>query len=409
MRVLLYGLNFAPEPTGIGKYTGELAEALCGAGHEVHVVTAPPYYPGWRIWKQYRGMGYRKESASPELKVFRCPLWVPSRPTGLTRLIHLLSFAITSFPAVLLQRFWRPEAVIVVVPAMFCVPGAILAFLGTRAKKIVHIQDQEVDAAFELGLIRGRVLRSWVIRIECALLNRFDVVSSISQKMLERIREKGVSENKLVLLPNWIHTQQIQPGSTMTSFRFDWGLDRDCVVALYSGSMGEKQGFATLMEAAARLEHRTSIQFVVCSEGPAFQQVKTKYGHLSNVIWRGLVPQEQLNELLNTADIHLLPQRGGAADFVMPSKLTGMLAVGRPVVATAAPGTQIAEIIGNLGVVVLPEAPAALAAAIEQLANDKALREKLGVAARTYAVENLSSNVILSQFERQLREWVNPA
>ena len=409
MRVLLYGLNFAPEPTGIGKYTGELAEALCGAGHEIRVVTAPPYYPGWRIWKQYRGIGYRNESTSPKLRVVRCPLWVPSRPTGITRVIHLLSFAITSFPVVLLQRLWRPDAVIVVVPTMFCVPGAILALLGSRAKKIVHVQDLEIDAAFELGLLRGKAMRSWVLRLECWLLNRFDVVSSISLKMLERISAKGVSEDKLILLPNWIHTQQIQPGSTMTSFRFDWGLDRDCVVALYSGSMGEKQGFDTLMEAAARLEHRTSIRFVICSEGPAFQHVRKKYEHLSNVIWRGLVPSEQLNELLNTADIHLLPQRGGASDLVMPSKLTGMLAGGRPVVATAVPGTQIADIVGNLGIVVLPEDPAALAAAIEQLANDQTLREQLGVAARAYAVENLSGNVILSRFERQLRELVNPA
>ena len=259
MRVLLYGLNFAPEPTGIGKYTGELAEALCGAGHGVRVVTAPPYYPGWRVWKQYRGIGYRAESSSPQLEVIRCPLWVPRRPAAFTRLIHLLSFAITSLPAVLLQRRWRPEAVIVVVPTMFCVPGALLAFLGSRAKKIVHIQDLEIDAAFELGLVRGKAMRSWVLRMECWLLNRFDVVSSISQKMLERLSEKGVAESKLVLLPNWIYTEQVQPGSTMTSFRFDWGLDRDCVVALYSGSMGEKQGIEVLMDAAARLEKNDEI------------------------------------------------------------------------------------------------------------------------------------------------------
>ena len=408
MRVLLYGLNFSPELTGIGKYSGELAEALCGAGHEVRVVTAPPYYPGWRIWKQYRGVGYRKEASSSQLTVIRCPLWVPSRPTGFTRLIHLLSFANTSLPVLMLQRCWRPEAVIVIVPTMFCVPGAILAFLGSRAKRIVHMQDLEIDAAFELGLIRGKALRSWVIRMECWLLNRFEVVSSISQKMLERLSEKGVSESKLVLLPNWIHTDRVQPGSTMTSYRFDWGLEGR-IVALYSGSMGEKQGIEVLMEAAARLENNESIRFVICSEGPAFQRVKSQYGHLSNVIWHGLVPPEQLNELLNTADIHLLPQRGGAADLVMPSRLTGMLAGGRPVVATAAPGTQIDEVVGSLGVVVLPEDPAALALAIEKLANNKALREELGAAARIYAMENLSGKAILSRFEQQLREPVHPA
>ena len=409
MRILIYGLNFAPELTGIGKYTGELAGALSAAGHAVRVVTALPYYPGWRIWKEYRGVRFRNETPLPRLEIIRCPLWVPSRPTGFTRLIHLLSFAVTSFPVVWLQRLWRPEAVIVVVPTMFCVPGAILAFLGSRAKTIVHVQDLEVDAAFELDLIRGKALRAWVTRMECWLLNRFDVVYSISRKMLERLGDKGVSGSKLMLLPNWVHTQHIQPGSTMTSFRRDWGFDRDCIVALYSGSMGEKQGVATLMEAAARLEHHASIRFVICSEGPAFEQLRQKYSHIGNVTWQGLVPPEQLNDLLNTADIHLLLQRGGAADLVMPSKLTGMLAAGRPVVATAAPGTQIAEIVGKLGVVVPPEDPAALALAIERLANDKALREQLGAAARTYAMENLSGSMILSRFEQQLRELVNPA
>lgn len=406
LKVLVYGLNFSPEPTGIGKYTGELVEALCAAGHEVRVVTAPPYYPRWQVWKGYRRFWYGTESPSANLKILRCPLWVPAKPTGRTRLLHLLSFAITSLPVILWQRLWRPESIIVVVPTLFCVPGALLAMMGSRAKRIVHVQDLEVDAAFDLGIVPSRALRNGVLRAERWLLSRFDVVSSISRGMLERLSDKGIPDHKLMQLPNWFRSEQIQSGAGIAEFRFEWGLDQKHVIAFYSGSIGEKQGMEILLDAAAELEAEESVQFVICAEGPAAQRLQSQYGHLSNVVWRGLVPQERLDELLTTADIHLLPQRVDAADLVMPSKLAGMMASGRPVIATAAPGTEVAEVVEGRGVVVPPGNVEGIVAAIRLLAKDKELREKYGAAAREYAVEHFDKERILSRFERELVERV---
>ena len=79
MRILIYGLNFSPELTGIGKYTGELAPWLAAQGHEVHVVSAPPYYPAWRVGFGYRNT-FRTERPQPRLTVFRTPLYVPPPP-----------------------------------------------------------------------------------------------------------------------------------------------------------------------------------------------------------------------------------------------------------------------------------------------------------------------------------------
>jgi colanic acid biosynthesis glycosyl transferase WcaI len=332
---------------------------------------------------------------------------VPEKPTGLKRLLHLLSFAASSLPAILWQRTSRPEAMIVVVPTLFCVPGALLSLIGSRAKRIAHVQDLELDAAFELGLIRNRLLRRLALRIERWLLNRFDLVCSVSRRMLERLADKGIPQERLMLLPNWIRTEEIRPGSRATKFRFEWGLTADSVVVLYSGSLGEKQGVETLLEAAASLEGESVIRFVVCSDGPVFARLQEQYGHLSNLVWCKLVAPEQLNDLLNTADIHLLPQRADAADLVMPSKLPGMLASGRPVIATAVSGTQVAEVVEGRGIVVPPGDSIALAEAIRGLAADEALRARLGAAARTYAVENLDSEKILTGFERELSSKVS--
>src|SRR5689334_15562358 len=111
MRLLIYGLNHAPEPTGIGKYTGEMVAWLAGRGHDVRVIAAPPYYPAWRIAEGSSGWLWRGERRDGA-RVVRCPLYVPQRPSGKTRLLHLASFAATSLPVALAQAVaWRPQLV----------------------------------------------------------------------------------------------------------------------------------------------------------------------------------------------------------------------------------------------------------------------------------------------------------
>ena len=118
MKILVYGLNFKPELVGIGKYTGELVDSLIIKGHQVTVITSPPYYPAWRIGQGYRAGRYTTEE-SYNLKVIRCPLYVPRRVSGIKRIIHLLSFAITSAPVVQREAKQKPDLILVIAPAIF--------------------------------------------------------------------------------------------------------------------------------------------------------------------------------------------------------------------------------------------------------------------------------------------------
>jgi len=110
---------------------------------------------------------------------------------------------------------------------------------------------------------------------------------------------------------------------------------------------------------------------------------------------------------LNLADVHLLPQRADAADLVMPSKLTGMLASGRPVLATAFEGTQIAEVLEFSGVVVPPGNADLLVEAMVDLASNAEQRQQLGQNARDYAVEYLGRDAVLARFEESLQKCVS--
>lgn len=403
MKLLIYTLNYEPELTGIGKYSGEMAHWLSRSGHDVRVVTSYPYYPQWRILDGYDSSWYSVER-SPNLQVTRCPLWIPDKPGGIKRLLHLASFALTSFPVLLRHIFWRPDVVWIVAPAFFCVPGALVASRLSGAQSWVHIQDYEVDAAFDLGVLKGEGLKSLALGVERWFLQRFDRFSTISRRMLEMGTRKGVPEQKVVLFPNWVDLAAIAPSSEGEgTYRQELGIDANTVVALYSGNMGAKQGLEILSEAAGRLSDDPSICFVFCGNGAGRAELERQAGGFKNVRFLDLQPLERLGELLGTADIHLLPQRADAADLVMPSKLTGMLASGKAVVATAHTGTEVANVVEGCGLVVPPESPAEFSQAIQRLARDESLRRRLGKAGREYAERFLDRDSVLGAFESELK------
>ena len=411
MRILLLGLNFWPELTGIGKYSGEMAAWLAARGHAVRVITAPPYYPQWRVASPYVSWAYRREAlpqacVEGESSVLRCPLYVPRRPSGLRRMLHLGSFAVAATPPALMAARWRPDLVWTVEPTLVLAPLALAVARLSGAASWLHVQDFEVDAARDLGLLPdGGALRT-ALKGEAGFMGRFDCVSTISDRMLERLREKGVSAEKRVLFPNWVDTGVIHPLGRPSALRQELGLPANAVVALYSGNMGAKQGLELLVDATRRLAPMEDLHFVFCGSGSEAPGLKASTAGLERVHWLPLQPFERLNELLNLADIHLLPQRADAADLVMPSKLTGMFASGGAVLATAAQGTELAQVLDGRGVIVPPGDDEAFAQALSALAQDPARRAALGAAGRSYAQDQLDREPVLLRFEARARQIV---
>lgn len=401
MRILIVGINYFPELTGIGKYTGEMAEWLAARGHEIRTITALPYYPDWRIWKGYPAWRYRK-ACLKGVTIYRCPLWVPRQVTGLKRLIHLASFALSSLPVLMFNVFWRPQIVLDVAPAFFTAPSTLLAARLSGAKSWLHIQDFEVDAAFSLGILKSPFLRAIVHFFETAILQRYNIVSTISNRMLDNAGKKGVKKSRALLFPNWVDTELIRPLNAPSPMRKELGISEDKVVALYAGNMGKKHGLEMLIDVARKLESQPGIQFVMCGEGVAHPVVQSVAADLFNVHCLPLQPTDKLNDLLNLADIHLLPQRSDTSDFVMPSRLTGMLASGKPVVTTAHPDSEVTKVVKSCGMVVQPEDADAFVEALIWLTEHPEERKILGKAGRKFAIQNFNKEKILGDFENRL-------
>ncbi len=400
MRILVLGINYAPEPIGIAVYTTGLCEALARSGHEVRVVAAQPYYPGWRVLP---GFGRWRTTREQDVAVTRCPLYVPAVPSGIRRLLHLASFAATALLPMLREALrFRPDVVLTIAPSLASAPVALLAARLAGAKSWLHIQDFEVEAAFATGLIDetsrlARIAR----RFEHGVVRMFDRVSSISAEMCARLRRFGIPEDRIVEFRNWADIDRIRPLSAPSAFRTEWSIGNR-KVALYAGNIANKQGIEVVIDAAKLLQHRADIVFVICGEGPNRVRLEQETARLPNVILRDLQPIDRLSELLSMASVHLLPQKGDAADLVLPSKLTNMLASGRPVVATAAPGTGLAREIEGCGIRVAPEDAAGMAEGILTIVDSPALQRALGEAARRRAEAVWSKDSILAQVTADL-------
>jgi colanic acid biosynthesis glycosyl transferase WcaI len=372
--VLIATPSYAPELTGVGRYTGELAAGFAARGEDTEVVCPPPHYPGWYVRTPYSAWRYAAETLDG---VRVC------NANGLVRLLTSLSFGVTSAP-VLLWRILakRPDVVVCIEPTLASAPAALIAAWLVGARTVLHVQDLEVDAALVAGHIR---LPKGILKIayglERWLMRRFDRVVTISTKMQAAIDRKGVPAKRLVLIRNWVDVERIRPLPGPNAYRAELGCEHR-FICLYSGQIGRKQALHLVLEAAKALIDDPRFMFVVAGDGPERQDLEQRYSQLENVRFLPLQPEERLPEFLNLADCHMLPQDAGMSELVLPSKLGGMLASGKRILVTADPDAELAQFLQNSATIVPPGSPGAIVQGLRSLIDtqDTTQPERLALA-----------------------------
>lgn len=397
-RVLIYGINYAPEIAGVGRYTGEIGAYFASQGHDVEVVTAPPHYPGWRLGDGVRG-GWTHETLDGA-EVYRCPLYLRPRMGGVWRLLAPLTFALSSAPMALwriLRR--RPDVVIAVEPTLFVAPLAIAAARLAGARTVLHVQDLEVEAAFAMGHLEAKgPLRKLALAFDAWAMRRFDRVITISNRMAERITAKGVPEERVQVVRNWVDLSRVRADLDATSYRAELSLAPDHFVVLYAGNLGAKQGVRLLLDAAERLQAAPHVVFVIAGDGPMRSEVEAAAERLPNIRSLPFQPEARFGEFLRVADLHVLPQERDAADLLLPSKLGGMLASGRPIVITGDEGTELHNFLGASCRFTPPGDAGALAEAINELSQ--ADPDRGAETQRLARAKTLSKEGLIAAFER---------
>ncbi|MFC2030398.1 WcaI family glycosyltransferase [Chloroflexota bacterium] len=399
MKILVMGMNYAPERTGIGLFTTELCEYVASQGHCVSVTTAFPHYPEWKIHEHHRGRLFQREEMNG-VSVYRSYVYIPGKPSARQRILYDASLSISAFLSALTVR--NVDLVLAIAPPVQLGLVAWILCKVKRATFVLQLQDLAVDAAVALGMLNNRGLIHLARNLEDLLYRKAQVISVICQGFADNLKTRCVPEPKIQVLSNWVDTEFISPLGRDNSFRRANKLDQQQFVILHAGNMGAKQGLGNALQAAKLLETQDHILFLLVGEGSEkadhVNVVSTEA--ISNVRLLPLQPREMLPQMLSAADVLLLNQRADVVDMVIPSKLLTYMAAGRPIVAAVHADSEAARYIerAQCGLVVPPEEPDLLANAIRHLREDSELRVCLGAHGRQFAVANLSRQRVLDRY-----------
>ncbi len=409
MKILVWGINYAPEVTGIAPCNVVLCEFLRGAGHDARMLTTFAYYPDWKKAATDRGRFYRTDVLNG-VPVHRCWHYVPARVSALKRIVHEGTFVLTSFlRALALGRF---DVMVVVSPPLLL--GAAAWVLGKikRAPFVFHVQDLQPDAAVGLGMLKPNAFTRALYRLEALAYAKAARVSGISPGMLRAFSAKGVPTPKQVYFPNGVKISAQKEAAPAGRWRARHGFAADDFLAVYSGNLGVKQGLDILPGAARLLAPGGRVKIVICGQGAAGERLREEIGRnpLAGLTLLPLQDDEAYREMMVDTDVCLITQQAGTGQYFFPSKLLSALAFARPVVAVADGDSELALAVdeGGFGWRSTPGDPGELAATLDRAASlQSADLRRMGESGRRY-VERFDAGTVLADFERVLRAMRAP-
>lgn len=388
MKIIVWGINYAPELTGIAPYNVALCEFLKASGHEVRMVTTFAYYPQWKKASGDSGRLYRTDEIRG-ITVERCWHYVPEKVSAIKRILHEATFVATAFFRLLLLP--SPDIYVVVSPPLLSGAAAwVLSHLKGRLF-IFHVQDLQPDAAVGLGMLKKGLLVRILYGLEKIAYAKAIRVSGISVGMLKAFERKGVPAEKRVYFPNGVTLANPGEGTVEKGkFRARFGIDPGTFLVVYSGNLGVKQGLDILVEAARHLSG-DDFQIVICGDGARREHIAAlieKFA-LAHVRLFPLQPKEQYWEMLADADVSVITEQKGAGQAFFPSKLLGTLAAGSPVLAVVDDNSELyrAAQEGRFGITVKPEQPQALANALNRLKSDPESLLQMSKAGRIFVTQ----------------------
>jgi colanic acid biosynthesis glycosyl transferase WcaI len=287
-------------------------------------------------------------------------------------------------------------------PLPVSVPAALLSWLH-RTPIVLNLQDILPDAAVNVGLLKNPKLIRIFELLEQFAYRTATKITVIAEDFVDHLLKKEVPADQIVQIPNWVDVHFIRPSPRENNaFRAEHQLTKK-FVALYSGNIALTQGLETVIEAARRLCHIPDIAIVIVGEEQALQRLR-QYCEVcgaDNVILLPLQPREKLPEMLAAADVGLVIQKHNVISFNLPSKIQLLLASGRALVASVPDRGSAAKVVEHSGggIIVPPEDPDALAAAIEHLYYQPEQVKQLGDKSRQYALDHFTLEQALDQYE----------
>lgn len=403
--------HFEPDTAPTGVVMTTIVHELAKLGHEIHVVTALPWYREHRVESEWTQTTWRTRTTSTSWgSVTRLnPFAGDDKKNLWRRALGFIGFSVISiFAGLRAGRVHgdqcRVDAVIAMSPPLTLGLSGWLIAKGRRAPLIFNIQDVFPDAAIETGAITNATVikvSRWLEKISYRLAN---IVTVLSDDLRDNVVAKLplAQASKVVVIPNFVDTEVIRPLDRMTKYRDDLGID-DRPVVMYAGNVGFSQSLNLLLDAAREFP---DVAFVVNGSGAARSALEAEATNLANVVFGDYQPIERLSEVLATADIHAVLLKRGLGKVSVPSKTYSVMAAGRAVVAAIDQGTEVTRLIdgAKCGCTVPPDDSVALIEALRTMLADFSEIRQMGGRARQFVEQVASPKSVAQQYVTAIQD-----
>jgi colanic acid biosynthesis glycosyl transferase WcaI len=387
VKICFFNRSYWPDQAATGQLLTELAEDLVGRyGHDVTVVAGRPVNAAAGDRTAWRGRLVMRE-AHQGVNIRRANGTQMRQGRFVARAANYVSY----FAAAVVASFGvdRPDVVVSLTDPPIIGLAALLTARRTGARFVYLCEDIFPEVATLVEDFQNRAVNASLDRVNRYLLRHADAIVALGERMRRRlVEEKGADPARVHVIHNWADCDAILPGPKDNAFTRAHGLV-DRFVVMHSGNVGLSQNLEVLIEAADRLRSKERLTIAIVGDGSkrgALEAMVTARG-LDNVRFFPYQPKALLHESFAAADAFVVSLKSGLEGFIVPSKVYGILAAGRPYIAATDPSAEPAAIVraGGCGLVAAAGDPAALADAINLLHDDPLATREMGARARRVA------------------------
>jgi colanic acid biosynthesis glycosyl transferase WcaI len=337
-------------------------------------------------------------SARDDVRIVRVQSTHYERRRLIRRGLNYFSYAALALENALREP--RPDVVFCMTDPPFLGSAALVVARRFRVPLVVTTQDVFPEIAVKLGRIRNPVVVTGLRMLVDLYLRRADRIVAIGETMRERLEARGVRPDRIRVIPNWVDTKKITPQPRDNDWSREQGLGGSFVV-MHSGNIGEAQDLETLVRAAALLRDLKDLRVLIIGGGARkFELAALAASLAESVSFLPYQPRERLSLSLSAAAVHFVGLAGGLAGYIVPSRMYGVLAAGRPAIVAADEESETAQIVreAGCGVLIAPGDPVALADALRAAHAGKLDLEEMGKRGRAYVLAEADRDVAIMRY-----------
>lgn len=401
MRCLVVSPVYPPEPVVSSQTTAQVAEAMAGRGHAVTVLTAFPSRPAGKLYAGYSRRPFRRQVEPNGIVVVRCFSLLSSESRMVSRFLENVSFGMTSGWMALTSR--RPDVIYANTWPILATGMLTLVARLRRIPLVINVQDVYPESLVSQKRVGPD---SWLVRLFRSI-DRFIArschdVMVISESFATIYRgDRGVAPGRLHVVPNWVDGRSVSPDADRSRrYRSERHLPTDTFLVVYGGNVGVAAGVEAVVEAVGSLGDLPQLRLLIAGDGSSLAACRELADRIGGdrVLFHAPYLLEENSMILAAADILVLPTHGGQSMASVPSKLLAYMLAGRPIIAVALAGSDLAEMIegSGCGWVVEPGRPGSLAEKLREVSGiGPEELSRRGLAGRQFALRNFTQETCL--------------